>query len=191
MMIYIIEHIDPEVYDWSLLEYAHISKTVGKENVWFTNVVNEKDREKLKDLGRIETKSVQELGLDSGKMCLLEPKAGGVLTPHDCNEKFEYLIFGGILGDDPPQGRTQKAFAGLDCDQRNLGDVQMSTNTAVLVAKKIADGTQFADITFVDELVIPVEEGEEIILPYRFVVEDGKTVLPEGYIEFVKEKEWD
>jgi ribosome biogenesis SPOUT family RNA methylase Rps3 len=191
MPTYIIEHIDPELYDWSFIEYKHISSVVGKEHVWFTNVRNEADQEKLKELGTVKSQSVKELGLDLNKACLLDPKAGGVLTPHDCNEKFDYLIFGGILGDDPPQGRTQKAFAGLDCDQRNLGDVQMSTNTAVLVAKKIADGTQFAAINFVDELIIPVEEGEEIILPYRFVKEGTHVLLPEGYFEFVKEKGWD
>jgi len=38
--------------------------------------------------------------------------------------------------------------------------------------------------------VIPVEEGEEIILPYRFVVNDGSPVLPEGYIDFVKKQEF-
>ncbi|PIN79587.1 hypothetical protein COV16_03445 [Candidatus Woesearchaeota archaeon CG10_big_fil_rev_8_21_14_0_10_34_8] len=182
-MKYIIEHIDPEIYDWSLMEYKHISKVVGKLNVIFTNIKNNKD--KLRALGRVEEKQIKELKLKNA--CLLDPKAEKTLNPKD---NFDYLIFGGILGDDPPQGRTEKAFTGLKCEKRNLGSVQMSTNTAVLVAKMIVDGRKFEEIKFVDELVIPVQEGEEIILPYRFVVKNGKPVLADGYVEFVKENEF-
>lgn len=189
MVTYIIEHLEPELYEWCLLEYRHISEIVGKEHLLFTNVKKAEDQRKLKELGNVEKRNVKELGLPTVEMCLLEPLAGSALTHYDCQNQFRYLIFGGILGDDPPQGRTQKAFAGLDCNKRNLGDKQMSTDTAVLVAKKIADGIQFADIEFVDELVIPVAKGEEIILPYRFVVENGKPVLANGYIDFVKKQE--
>ncbi len=190
MPTYIIEHIDPELYEWSLVEYTHISKTVGKKNLLFTNITNHDYKIKLELLGKVEERSIKELKLNSGKICLLDPNAGGVLSTFDCNNEFEYLIFGGILGDDPPQGRTQKAFSDLDCNRRNLGNVQMSTNTAVLVAKIIAEGMQFADIKFIDELVIPIETGEEIILPYRFVIDNGRPVLPEGYINFVKKQEF-
>ncbi len=195
MITVIIEHLEPELYDWCLLEYKHISKIVGKECLIFTNVKSPDDQKKLAEFGKVEARSVNSgfltdnLHLDKSRMCLLDPNAGGVLTPYDCKEQFEYLIFGGILGDDPPKGRTKKAFGGLDCNKRNLGNKQMSTDTAVYVAKKIADGTQFADIEFVDELVIPVAKGEEIILPYRFVVENGKPVLAKGYIDFVKKQE--
>lgn len=189
MITFIIEHLESELYDWCLLEYRHISEVVGKEHLLFTNVKRAEDHKKLKELGKVEKRSVKELGLLKSDVCLLDPTAGGVLTSYDCQHQFTCLVFGGILGDDPPQGRTQKAFAGLDCNKRNLGNKQMSTDTAVLVAKKIADGMQFADIEFVDELVIPVAKGEEIILPYRFVVQNNKPVVAEGYIEFVKKQD--
>ena len=37
-MKFIIEHLEPELYDWCLIEYEHISKIVGKENLIFTNI---------------------------------------------------------------------------------------------------------------------------------------------------------
>jgi ribosome biogenesis SPOUT family RNA methylase Rps3 len=62
----------------------------------------------------------------------------------------------------------------------------MSTDTAVLVAKMITDGKKFSDITFKDEIEIELEPNESIELPYRYVVENGQIVLPEGFIEFIK-----
>ena len=37
-MIYIIEHLEPKLWEWCILEYEHISQTVGKDNLWFTNI---------------------------------------------------------------------------------------------------------------------------------------------------------
>ena len=36
--IYIIEHLEPKIGRWTLIEYAHISKIVGKRSLWFTNI---------------------------------------------------------------------------------------------------------------------------------------------------------
>ena len=43
---YIIEHLEPELYEWCLIEYKEISKIAGKENLWFSNI-NPKDKKKL------------------------------------------------------------------------------------------------------------------------------------------------
>ena len=77
----------------------------------------------------------------------------------------------------------------MDAERRNLSEEQMSTNTAVYVAKKIMDGKKFSEFEFIEELVIPIEEGEEISLPFRFVIENGKPVLAKGYIEVVKKQD--
>ncbi|PIY60292.1 hypothetical protein COY95_02530 [Candidatus Woesearchaeota archaeon CG_4_10_14_0_8_um_filter_47_5] len=37
-MKFIIEHMEPELYPWCLLEYRHISQIVGKGQVVFTKV---------------------------------------------------------------------------------------------------------------------------------------------------------
>ena len=40
--IYVIEHLEPKLWEWCEIEYESISKIVGKENLWFTNIKNEK-----------------------------------------------------------------------------------------------------------------------------------------------------
>lgn len=183
-MKYVIEHLEPEVYDWCLLEYKHISKIVGRDNLIFTNV--KKDREKLNGLGEVMEKSVAELGLKNA--CVLDPDADVVLSSSD--KKFDYLIFGGILGDYPPKKRTKAELSSkLKFDKRNLGKEQMSTDTAVYAAKKIIDGGKFSDLKFKYKIEIELNENESVSLPYRYVVEDGKIILPGGFAEFLRKKE--
>ena len=186
-MKYIIEHLDQELYEWCMVEYSHISEIVGKEHLIFTNIKKTEDKKKLEMLGNVEQKSVKELHLE--KVCILDPAASKTLESRD-KQTFDYLVFGGILGDWPPQQRTKKELSEkMNAEHRNLGEEQMSTNTAVYVAKKIMDGKKFSEFEFIEELVIPIEEGEEISLPFRFVVENGKPILAKGYIEFVKKQE--
>ncbi len=186
-MKYIVEHLDPELYDWCLLEYTHISEIVGKDNLIFTNIRKPEERKKLEKLGSVEEKSVTQLKYPW--LCILDPAASKTLAPAD-KQAFDYLLFGGILGDWPPQQRTKKELTHkLDAQSRNLGEPQMSTNTAVYVAKKIIDGKKFSEFEFIEALVIPLDEGEEIELPFRFVLQNDKPVLAKGYIEFVKKQD--
>ncbi|MEK6921972.1 MAG: hypothetical protein AABX82_08835 [Nanoarchaeota archaeon] len=78
-MKYIIEHMDPELFDWCLLEYTHISEIVGKENLIFTNIKKAEEKKKLETLGSVEQKSVKELNLKS--VCILDPAASKTLEP--------------------------------------------------------------------------------------------------------------
>ena len=142
MTTYIIEHMEPRVYKWCFIEYKHISKIVGKKNLIFTNTSSTK----LKQLGKTTRKTVSELELE--RPCLLDPKAARTLTPKEAKQ-FKTFVFGGILGDDPPQYRTKDlAFKLRKAARRNLGKEQMSTDTAVLVTKKIVDGKAIAQIPF-------------------------------------------
>lgn len=189
-MKFIIEHMEPDVSEWSLLEYKHISEIVGKDNLIFTNV--KKDKEKLIDLGKVYEKGLSELGKELGEsMCLLDMDSDILLTTDDKN-RFRYFVFGGILGDNPRQHRTKVLKDQLKCETRNLGKQQMSTNTAVYVTKKILDGTKFEEIKFGDELEIIMDEddesGESVILPFRYVVENDKVILPDGLIDYLKNK---
>jgi ribosome biogenesis SPOUT family RNA methylase Rps3 len=196
----IIEHLDEEVFPWSLIEYNHISEIVGKDNVTFTNLESKKNKEQLKNLGKTEDKSIKKTEIKEkfGKICLLDPKAEKLLSPEDADE-FDAFLFGGVLGDHPMKGRTEKHFADMKIEKRNLGDKQMSTDTAVLVAFKILEEKKkFEDLDFIDELEIVLEqekkEGEEgkkysQILPYRYLVENGKPILPKGLIEYLQSEE--
>ncbi len=181
-MKFVIEHLDPRLWKWSFIEYKHISDFAGKENTIFTNIRGPKTIEKLKKIGEVYEKSVKELKFDNA--CVLDPDAKETLSPKD---KFDYLILGGILGDNPPQKRTKKEITSrMGLPARNLGPRQMSTNTAAYVAWKISKGTPLQKIQFEEQLVIKVSDWEEVILDFPYVKENGKLVLPDGYIEIAK-----
>jgi ribosome biogenesis SPOUT family RNA methylase Rps3 len=174
-MIFIIEHLDPKIWAWSFLEYSHISSIVGKENLWFTNVKN--GAERLKKLGKVFTQSVTSMKLQNA--CILDSTGKRTFSP--CDSTFEYIIFGGILGDDPETDKSLKIVRGMPhADVRNLGPKQMSTDTAVLVTSMILDDTLFEKIPFIDDVEIPVTSEETIILPYRYVLQNGKPLLTPG-----------
>lgn len=175
---FIIEHLEPFLSEWCLIEYENISKYIGKENLIITNLPK-KDHKKLTGLAELHKESVLTMPLK--KACLLEPRTNKILTPED---NFEYFIFGGILGDHPERGRTKKYLTSklqnsklINPQTRNLEKKQMSTDTAVLVTKMIAkDKIPFSKIDFIDEPTIKLKEGnikEEIILPYRYVKENN------------------
>ena len=87
----IIEHLDPRLWKWSLLEYKHISEFASKDNLIFTNIKGPKTAEKLSKLGTVYKESVKELNFKNA--CILDPDAKETLTPKD---KFDYVIMGGI-----------------------------------------------------------------------------------------------
>ena len=71
------------------------------------------------------------------RVCLLDPKAPKPLGPED-GELFDWFLYGGILGDDPPRDRTAE-LRKLGFEGRHLGPVQMTTDTAVGVTKIIVE----------------------------------------------------
>ena len=129
-MKFAVEHLEPELFEWCLIEYRHVSEIVGKNNLIFTNIKNEKDKKILKKFGIVYDKS-----------------------------KFEYFLFGGILGDDPAKRRTEEIIKELNdkkmkFGERNIGNKQMPTDAAVYVAKKILGGKKLGDFRFLDEFII-------------------------------------
>jgi ribosome biogenesis SPOUT family RNA methylase Rps3 len=182
MVKIIIEHLDPRLWKWSFLEYKHVSEVIGKENLIFTNIKSESSKLKLSPFGKTHKEKVEKLNLKNA--CVLDPGAKETLDPKD---KFGYLIVGGILGDFPPQKRTKKELTNkLNYPARNLGKSQMSTNTAAIVAWRIMRGTRLEDLKFKNKLVIKTGKYEEVILPYKYLIENEKLVLPDGYIEMAK-----
>jgi ribosome biogenesis SPOUT family RNA methylase Rps3 len=134
----------------------------------FNNLINqENNKVVLKDPKA--TGGVIEIPFD--RVCLLDMKADKVLSPDD-KGKFDLFLFGGILGDIPSKDRTSE----LRKDgyvSRHLGEMQMTTDTAVLVSKIIVeDGVEFKDIPFIDEPEVNGEPDEEGI---------EQTVQMEGF----------
>ncbi len=179
-MKYIIEHLEPKVFKWCLLEYRHISEIVGKKNLIFTNVKN--GQKLLKPLGKVLKKSVNDLDLKN--VCILDLKPGKTLSKSD--KKFDYIILGGILGDHPRRRRTARIK--IKAAKRNLGMKQMSTDTAAYVANGLLKGRRMRDFTFYDGINIELGPKESVHLPYRYVCENNEVVLPGGFIEFLKRK---
>eukprot|EP00919_Chromeraceae_sp_WS-2016_P006138 GHVR01014418.1.p1 GENE.GHVR01014418.1~~GHVR01014418.1.p1 ORF type:complete len:174 (+),score=52.79 GHVR01014418.1:357-878(+) len=143
------------------------------------------------------------------RTCLLDMDATTELSPSDgC--VFDFIIVGGILGNVPSDDRTSVLRDLKFIHTRHMGPIQMTTNTAVLVAKFVLeDGIPLNKISYVDSPEIKPNECETIVLPFRFVARnmithththtqetdthtqedfsDKAPVLPDGFVEFLQE----
>ena len=109
---YVVEHLDPELGDWSALEYKAIAKECTAAGAEFilssvpTSLILPGEFADLPGF-RLENESIEEVHKDSlDRICLLDPAAEHELSPDDAG-KFDIFLFGGILGDDPPRGTIQ------------------------------------------------------------------------------------
>lgn len=179
---FVIEHMEPKLWKWCLLEYKHASQIVGKNNLWFTNIKSSAG--KLKKLGKVFKQSITTMKVK--KPCILDAEANKTLKPEDA-KRFSHFIIGGILGDEPPRGRTRELRIRMpNTEARNLGRKQMSTDTAVLVTHTILKGTPLHDIPFTNHVEINIRKGESIMLPYKYVLSNGKPVLAPGLVEMLR-----
>ncbi len=181
---FIIEHLEPKLWPWCVIEYKHMSKIVGKENLLFTNI-KRVDFNKLKNYGTVSDKSVKQLKLQNA--CVLDPEAKDILSPKDAKQ-FSYFIFGGILGDHPPRKRTKVELTKFikSYSVRNIGKDQFSTDNAVYVVKQICKGIDFNDIPFILEPEIRINKIESTILPYKYPLVKGKPNISKELIAYLK-----
>ena len=188
MTTYIIEHLEPELFEWCIIEYKHISKIVGKENLWITNI-KEADVNRLNKYCKVINKSITSLNLDNKKICILDPEATKTLSPEDAKQS-NFFIFGGILGDNPPKKRTKEELTKFfsNTEKRNIGKTQMSTDNAVFVVHQIALGVPIEKIPFKDKIEIPLRKGESTIFPYRYALVNGKPLISPELIKYLKNK---
>jgi len=188
MHIYIIEHLEPEVFDWCLMEYKNMSKFVGKDNLWFTNIKDEsKNAKELENYGKVIKDSVTTLNLKNA--CILDPETPKVLEPEEA-KSFDYFIFGGILGDYPPRKRTTPELTSKikGVEVRNLGKEQLSTDNAVVVTQMIVQGTPFNKIKFQKNLTIQINKIESTELPYSYPIINGKPQISQELVKYLKNK---
>jgi len=89
------------------------------------------------------------------KICLLDMRGEKTLSPADLND-FDFFLFGGILGDHPPRDRT-KQLRDQGYEIRNLGEIQLSTDTAIYYVKEILDGENFKDIKYLQDPEFPLK----------------------------------
>jgi len=182
--IYIIEHLEPKLGKWVLIEYKHISKMIGKRNLWFTNIKHKST--KLERLGKCFKESVKELNLKNA--CVLDPEAKKLLTPNE-SKSFNYFIFGGILGDYPPKKRTRAELTRfMNCKSRNIGKKQMSTDNAIYTVKQITLGKKFKDLEFKYNISLKMNKYLDLELPYLYNLVNGKPLISKELITFLKRK---
>ncbi|KAG8948175.1 hypothetical protein FRC04_009974 [Tulasnella sp. 424] len=157
---FVIEHMEEDepstqsIPPWVSLEYQQIRSLVGPDNtVRFTHLsstsVNALQKlwassteqsnsnsatTQVTEIGVLDLMKSNNIPLE--KVCLLDPKATQGLSPEDGDGRFEWFLFGGILGDDPPRDRTSELRV-LGFPSRHLDSVQMTTDTAVGVTKRV------------------------------------------------------
>ena len=169
-----------------MIEYEHISEIVGKKNLWFTNI-GEKDKQKLEDYGKVFSKSVKEMNLKN--ICVLDPIASETLSSEEA-KSFDYFVFGGILGDNPPKQRTypELTHSLQGAIVRNIGKEQMSTDNAVFVVNEIVKGRNLRDIKFQDNIEIRINDFESVDLPFRYAIVNGRPFMSKKIITYLKSK---
>ncbi len=186
---YIIEHLEPKLFKWCIYEYEHISQIVGKANLLFTNIKTKADKIKLQRYGKVLSKRVCELKLDIRKSCILDPESSKLLNPKEA-KKFNYFIFGGILGDYPPRKRTKTELTCFikEAITRNIGKKQMSTDNAVYTVHEIAKGKKLENLKFKNKISITINNIESIELPYLYNLVNNKPFISPKVVDYLKNK---
>ncbi|RLE83618.1 MAG: hypothetical protein DRJ41_04585 [Thermoprotei archaeon] len=185
--LFIIEHMEPVLSRWMWIEYKHASRIVGKESLWITNVKDREERRILEDIAaRVFEESVSEINIPSKKVIVLDPSASVTLKPGDFGESVSVVV-GGIMGDYPPQGRTRKLASKLiSAEVRTLGPYQFPIDSAIYVALEVSKGRRLDEIPIIDKLEVKVSEGHTILLPYAYPIVDGKPLISDEEIEYLK-----
>ncbi|QRV98938.1 SAM-dependent RNA methyltransferase [Ceratobasidium sp. AG-Ba] len=114
-------------------------------------------------------------GVKLDEVCLLDPKAEHALSPEDGS-------------DDPPRDRTSELRV-LGFPNRHLGSIQMTTDTALGVTKRVVvDGESLETIPYVDHPTIRFNAKESVEMPFRYITHpNGEPILPDGMKELLKE----
>ncbi|TBU22016.1 DUF431-domain-containing protein [Dichomitus squalens] len=205
---YVIEHMEEDentpksLPRWVELEYMHMRTLAGHgATVHFTHL-SESSSSTLTSLfgedanpshasAYAHRKPVLELMKEKGvpleKVCLLDPKAEKELGPEDGDGRFEWFLFGGILGDEPPRDRTSELRA-LGFPGRHLGPVQMTTDTALGVTKIVVqDKTPLSKIPYIDFPTITFNAKESVEMPFRYIAHGQEPILPPSMRDHLKE----
>lgn len=184
--ILVIEHCEPKLSEWLMLEYQHAAK-LWEGKILFTNVGNEKTANALRAIGSIERKKANEFF--HGKNCIiLDPQSKKTLVTKDF-ENLNGIIIGGILGYEKPQGRTKEMLSDKsDFETRHIGKIQLTIDGAAFVAKAISLGMKLDDIEITYEIEIIHDSVHSTILPFGYPIIDNKPVITPGLIQYLNKK---
>ena len=188
----IIEHLEDHFSLWIRAEYRHAKQLAG-ERLVFTNLGEFLVDAREENLCPCFSESVTELqGIlynDPGKVIILDPLAEKPLEPQEA-ANAEALVIGGILGDNPPRGRTRRLLTqrARHMLARSLGPHQLSIDGAVYVALRVVGGASLGEIPLVHRprLYVDIEGLEvEIELPFSYPLVNGKPLIPDEIKELL------
>ncbi|HVY01589.1 MAG TPA: SAM-dependent methyltransferase [Candidatus Nanoarchaeia archaeon] len=185
---FVIEHLEKRVWRWCEIEYENASKLIKPYPLLITNL--KRGKKEFSKFAKLEKKSITDLDINWERVCVLDPKATEVLKPED-KEKFDYFVFGGILGDEEFNGRTGKELTERMSKKvvlKHLGEKQFSTDNALFVTKLILDGKKLEEIKTQWQAEVDINEVESIILPYCYPLVDGKPQMSSALVEYLKRK---
>ncbi|RLG79857.1 MAG: hypothetical protein DRO13_05120 [Thermoprotei archaeon] len=188
--VVIIEHLEDTVGIWLFLEYRHSSLIYGSKYIWFTNLP-EKYHAILSKYGRVSNKSTIDLvrggEITAREVLILDPQAEKSLDYYDL-VTHRYVVIGGILGDNPPRGRTKKLLTDKleNVEARNIGDGQYSIDGSVYYVDYLWRHRSLAGYSYVDGISIETRNGS-IHLPFRYPLVEGKPLLAPGLLEYLRE----
>ena len=182
----VIEHCEPALSEWLLLEYKHAAK-LWDGNLVFTRVTDNKTARVVQKLGTVQKEKAKEIF--SNKKCIvLDPQAKKPLTPNDCL-RYNIIIIGGLLGYEKPKGRTKELISNKSgFETRHLGKLQLSIDGAVFVTKAICLGLNLKDIEIAREIEIIHDTVHSTILPFGYPIIENKPVITPGLIKYLTQQ---
>ncbi|KAF9925134.1 hypothetical protein FBU30_005027 [Linnemannia zychae] len=174
---YIVEHMEEGMHDWCTLEYEHMVSVCGADHIYFTALTPKTLADMPESLRKAHchTEDILTMGdrIPHERVCLLDPASPNPLAPEDA-DTYDFFLFGGILGDDPPRDRTGE-LRKLGFATRHLGPVQMTTDTAVNVTRRIVEEkTPLDKIPFIDNPEIKLRKKETVTMPFRYIALPAK-----------------
>lgn len=185
-MLFVIEHLEPKLSDWLLIEYRHVVQIVGRERSLITNVKKKDELRKLAKITRVESERVQDL-FKQKELIVLDPQARKCLSPKDFHG-MRAVVIGGILGENPPLGRTKLFLTKFlpKAKSRNLGKHQFAIDGAAYLAKRVFEGERVEEIPIQLGVEIQIDEGYSTYLPYAYPLVSGKPLISEDLIAYLK-----
>ncbi|HID60808.1 MAG TPA: hypothetical protein EYP46_02980 [Hadesarchaea archaeon] len=185
-MLFVIEHLEPKLSEWLYIEYTHAAQIVGQGRMLITNVKSEDEFCKLSRVSRVERKRVSELFEQKG-LIVLDPRARNELTPVDFRGK-KAIVIGGILGGDPPLGRTRELLTRslTQALKRNIGKHQFPINGAVYVAKQVSKDMPLREVPIQYGIEIRIGKGHSTVLPYAYPLIGGKPLISRKLVTYLK-----
>ncbi|MBN1860990.1 MAG: hypothetical protein JW840_05975 [Candidatus Thermoplasmatota archaeon] len=179
----IIEHCEPRLSKWLLLEYKHAAK-LWDGKIVFTRVTDKRTTTTLHPFGSVKKEKAKDLYSD--KRCIvLDPQSRKPLTTNDC-ANADVLIVGGLLGYEQPRGRTKTLISETSgFPVRHLGKLQLSIDGAVFVIKAICLGLSLYDIEIASEVEIIHDSVHSTILPFGYPVIEDTPVITPGLIKYL------